>query len=307
MTKVLVVMGGISSEREISIMSGEGVASVLQEAGMTVIPYHLTSDMNDFIATLKREKPDIVFNALHGMYGEDGCIQGVLEMLQIPYTHSGVLASAMGMNKDMTRRVVRTSGIPVAEGFIVQKNEFESGRELPMPYVIKPNDDGSSFGVYIVRSLDDRQEALSHWSEKQEMLTEAYIPGRELSVAVLDGEAMGIVELVPKTGYYDFHNKYTAGCTEHIVPAALSDEVTQKLKYYAEQVHQILGCRGVTRSDFRLDDVTDPAHPKIVFLEINTNPGMTQLSLVPEIARVCCNLSYQDLVVHLVSEARCGK
>lgn len=307
MTKVLVVMGGVSSEREISILSGNSVVAALQEAGMTVIPYPLTADITDFVAVLEREKPDVVFNALHGKYGEDGCIQGLLNMMKVPYTHSGVLASAVGMDKEMTRRVVRAIGIPVADGFIVEKDEFERGRELAMPYVVKPNDDGSSFGVYIVRNEEDRKEALSHWPEGRSMLTESYIAGRELSVAVLNGKAMGIVELVPKTGYYDFHNKYTAGCTTHIVPPVLLEEVANTLKSYAEQAHQALGCRGTTRSDFRLDDVTDPAYPKIVFLEINTNPGMTPLSLVPEIARICCGLSYQELVVRLVMEATCEK
>ena len=307
MTKVLVVMGGLSSERDISVMSGDGVATALREAGMDVIPYHLTTDIGGFVAVLTREKPDVVFNALHGRYGEDGCIQGLLEMMRIPYTHSGVLASAIGMDKAMTRRIARTMGIPVADGFVVSRSDFEAGHELPMPYVLKPNDDGSSFGVSIVRTTADREAALAVWPADKMMLTEAYIPGRELSVAVLGGQAIGIVEVIPKTGYYDFHNKYTAGCTEHIIPAAIPESVAVEARDYAERIHRVLGCRGTTRSDFRLDDVTDPNRPRLVFLEINTNPGMTPLSLVPDIARVCCGLSYRDVVVRLVSEAQCGK
>lgn len=302
MKKVLVVMGGISSEREISILSGTNVSRALRNAGYQVVVHDLTDNMAAFIRILDVEKPDVVFNALHGKYGEDGCIQGFLDMMKIPYTHSGVLASSIGMNKDMTRRLVQNAGICVAVGGLVNRSEFLA-KEPQMPYVIKPNDAGSSVGVFLVHNKEEREEALSRWPDTQELLVEAYIPGRELSVAVLDGQGLGVVEIIPKTGYYDFTNKYTNGAATHVIPAAIDPGLYQKAMIQAETVHRLLGCRGVSRSDFRLDETG--IEPRLVFLEINTNPGMTALSLVPEIARNCRQMEYEQLVAHLVEEAVC--
>lgn len=307
MKKVMVVMGGLSSERSISLISGSGVAEALKATGYDVITYDLTADIKDFVDTLYQEKPDVVFNALHGRYGEDGCIQGILNLMGIPYTHSGVMASSIGMNKEMTRRIVREAGIAVAEGRIVSVADIWENRDLPMPYVLKPNDEGSSLGVSIIRTSADKENFLKTASPDKKMLMEAYIPGRELSVVILDDEAIGVVEIIPQKGYYDFNNKYTAGAAEHVIPAQLPKDVYDLAMAEALKAHRVLMCNGTSRSDFRLDDETEPEHPRLVFLEINTNPGMTQLSLVPEVIRVCRGLSYQDLVARLVEEASCGK
>lgn len=298
MKKVLVLMGGISSEREISLLSGTNVANALTSVGYHVITHDLTTDINALIMLLQTEKPDVVFNALHGKYGEDGCIQGLLNMLKIPYTHSGVLASSVGMNKEMTRQIVSKNGVSVPDGKLITKADFLAHEPIK-PYVIKPNDEGSSVGVFIVLSDEDKENALLHWHDNKQMLVEDYVAGQELSVAVLDGKALGVVEIVPKTGYYDFQNKYTDGATTHIIPAPIAPALYQEALKQSEQAHLAIGCRGVSRSDFRLDGTN------LRFLEINTNPGMTKLSLVPEIARTCANLTYEQLVSHLVEEASC--
>lgn len=298
MKKVLVLMGGISSEREISLLSGTNVANALTSVGYHVITHDLTTDINALIMLLQTEKPDVVFNALHGKYGEDGCIQGLLNMLKIPYTHSGVLASSVGMNKEMTRQIVSKKGVSVPDGKLITKADFLAHEPIK-PYVVKPNDEGSSVGVFIVMSDEDKENALLHWHDNKQMLVEDYVAGQELSVAVLDGKALGVVEIVPKTGYYDFQNKYTDGATTHIIPAPIAPALYQEALKQSEQAHLAIGCRGVSRSDFRLDGTN------LRFLEINTNPGMTKLSLVPEIARTCADLTYEQLVSHLVEEASC--
>lgn len=298
MKKVLVLMGGMSSEREISLLSGTNVANALTSVGYHVVIHDLTADIDSLIKTINSERPDVVFNALHGKYGEDGCIQGLLNMLKIPYTHSGVLASSVGMDKEMTRQIVSKNGVSVPKGQLMTKAEFLKQSPIK-PYVIKPNDEGSSVGVFIVLSDEDKENALLHWHDNRKMLVEDYIAGRELSVAVLDGKALGVVEIVPKTGYYDFQNKYTDGATTHIIPAPIAPALYQNALTQAELAHKALGCRGVSRSDFRLDETN------LRFLEINTNPGMTKLSLVPEIAKTCANMTYEQLVSHLVEEASC--
>ena len=291
MKKVMVLMGGMSSERDISLMSGQGVIQALNRVGYDVIPYDLTGDIEAWTERLTCERPDVVFNALHGKYGEDGCVQGVLNLMHIPYTHSGILASAIGMDKAATRRVAESLGVPVPQGGLMTRATFTAGMEPIRPYVIKPNDEGSSAGVFIIRTDADRTAALAAWPADKMRLVEAYVPGRELSAAVLDGQGVGVVEIIPKTGYYNYANKYTAGAADHIIPAAIPPALYQETLKAAEIIHRGLGCRGVSRSDFRLDDQTDPAHPRLVFLEINTNPGMTELSLVPELARACLPLS----------------
>ena len=304
MKKVLVVMGGISSERNVSLNGGKAVAEALKKSGYTVITHDLTEDTGALIQILQREKPDVVFNALHGRGGEDGWLPGLLNLMRIPYTHSGVLASGIGMNKNMARQLAQSVGIRIPKGALMTKEAFLAG-EPERPYVVKPNDNGSSVGVFIVGSDADKEAALAAWPDHQANMVERYVPGRELSVAVWDGQAVGIVEIVPKTGYYDFKNKYTANAADHLIPAPVSDAVARQAKEWAEKFHNVLGCRGITRTDFRLNTVADPKNPRLFFLEINTHPGMTALSLFPEIARICQGVTYEQLVSRMVEEAAC--
>ncbi len=298
--KVVVVMGGMSSERAISLQSGAGVIRALKAAGYPVAGVDLTGDIAAFVRALRREKPAVVFNALHGKYGEDGCIQGLLNMMRIPYTHSGVLASAEGMDKEVAKRIVAAVGVPVARGAVMERKEAAA---FPLPLVAKPNDEGSSVGVHIIRTAAEKRELLRQWPAGRALMVEAYIPGRELSVAVLDGKPLGVIEIVPQDGFYDFKNKYSAGGARHVYPAPIPKKIYDDAMRCAASAHRALRCRGVTRSDFRLDD-TSARKPRLVFLEINTNPGMTPLSLVPEIA-AHNGLSYRRLVERLVKGAAC--
>ena len=291
--KVMVLMGGISSEREISLSSGKGVEKALKNLGYTTKAVVVGEDLSKLVTDLKRFQPDVVFNALHGKGGEDGEIQGLLNWMKIPYTHSGVLASSVGMNKEMTRKVAQQIKVPVAKGGLKTKPEF---LKMKLPLVVKPNDEGSSIGVSLILKESDRKKV--KWPTDKKLLVEEYITGRELSVAVLDGKALGTLELKPKKGWYDFKNKYQAGAVQHLIPAPVSTSIEKRLCQYAEKMHIALGCRGVTRSDFRLDK------NRIVFLEINTNPGMTPTSLVPDMAKLK-NLSYEELVEKLVRGAKC--
>ena len=291
--KVAVLMGGISSERDISFSSGKGVMKALQKMGYKTKAIDVTEDLGTLIKQLKTFKPDVVFNALHGKGGEDGCIQGLLNWLKIPYTHSGVLASSVGMDKQMTRQMACQAKVPVAKGGLKTKTEF---LKMPLPLVVKPNDEGSSIGVLLVLKESDRKKV--KWPKGKKLLVEEYIPGRELSVAVLDGKALGTLELIPKKGWYDFKNKYQSGAVKHLIPAPVSPAIQKKLCQYAEKIHNALGARGVTRSDFRLDN------NRIVFLEINTSPGMTPTSLVPDMARLK-HLKYEDVIECLIQGARC--
>lgn len=300
--KVVVVMGGLSSEREISFQSGKGVAQALKQKGYTVLEIDLTNNIASFVQQLNTFKPDVVFNALHGRYGEDGCIQGMLNLMQIPYTHSGVQASAIGMDKNKTRQLAESLHIPVAKGGLKSKQDLQN--QMPdLPYVVKPNDDGSSFGVQIIRTPQEHEQLLKDWPDVEYQLVEEYITGRELSFAILNNQYLGSVELVPESGFYDFENKYTAGKTQHLIPAPLPKEQEELAAQYSLQIHQALGCRGTTRCDFRYDD-TNPSQPKLVFLEINTNPGMTPFSLVPDIAK-SKKIAYDELVDKIVREAQC--
>lgn len=300
--KVAVVMGGLSSEREISFQSGKGVAQALKQKGYTVLEIDLTNNIASFVQQLNTFKPDVVFNALHGRYGEDGCIQGMLNLMQIPYTHSGVQASAIGMDKNKTRQLAESLNIPVAKGGLKSKQDLQN--QMPdLPYVVKPNDDGSSFGVQIIRTPQEHEQLLKDWPDVEYQLVEEYIAGRELSFAILNNQYLGSVELVPESGFYDFENKYTAGKTQHLIPAPLPKEQEELAAQYSLQIHQALGCRGTTRCDFRYDD-TNPTQPKLVFLEINTNPGMTPFSLVPDIAK-SKKIAYDELVDKIVREAQC--
>lgn len=294
--KVAVLMGGISSEREISLASGQGVMNAVQKLGYQAKSIDVSDNLYQWIKKLTDFEADVVFNALHGRFGEDGSVQGILNALKIPYTHSGVEASAIGMDKEMTRKLAAQAGVLVAKGGLKTAEEF---KKMALPLVVKPNNEGSSCGVQIILTDADKKKALTDWPKGQTLLVEKYIAGRELSVAVLDGKALGSIELSPKKGWYDYQNKYAVGAVEHLIPAPVTKSQRQKMYAYAEKMHKILGCRGVTRSDFRLSP-----SGQVYFLEINTNPGMTPTSLVPDMAR-SKHLSYEDLVDRLIQEARC--
>lgn len=256
-------------------------------------------DFREFIGVLEKEKPDVVFNALHGNYGEDGTIQGFLDLMQIPYTHSGLSASAAGMRKDITREVAKSIGIKTAPAQIMSYRAFKAAAEtLARPFVVKPVSDGSSVGVFIVTDAADLKNVVYH-DDDILLLAEKYIPGRELTVMVLEDKAYTVTELRPKAGFYDYKAKYTDGMTEHLLPAPVSDETAEICKDYAVKIHRALGCNTVSRSDFRYNP-----EDGVVLLEINTNPGLTPLSLVPEQAKYA-GISYKELCVKLVEGAKC--
>jgi len=306
MTKkhVAVLMGGFSSERPVSISSGNACADALEVEGYRVTRVDVGRDVGAVLAELK---PDVAFNALHGPYGEDGLIQGVLEYLEIPYTHSGVLASALAMNKEQAKRVARAAGIPVAESRVV--NRFDIRGEHPMvpPYVVKPVAEGSSFGVVIVREDQSHPPQIvssPEWNYGEAVMVERYVHGRELTCAVMGDVALGVCEIIP-TGhaFYDYDSKYVPGGSKHETPAKISPNIYQKIQTLALKAHQAIGCRGVSRSDFRYDD-RHSENGEIVWLEVNTQPGMTPTSLVPEIAAHAGH-SFGDLLSWMVEDASC--
>ncbi|GBQ10976.1 D-alanine--D-alanine ligase [Swaminathania salitolerans] len=299
---VAVLQGGTSSERSVSLRSGAGVAAALHEAGHRVTTVDAGADLIATIEALRAAAPDVVFNALHGPLGEDGAIQGVLEWLGLPYTHSSVRASALAMDKDASRRVFAAAGLPVAEGRVVTMEALAEADPLPPPYVVKPVAEGSSFGVEIVREGDNRRADIARrWAYGREALVEAFIPGRELTVAVLGDRALTVTDIVaasPTGDFYDFDAKYAPGCSVHHLPAALPPEIFEQALRHAEAAHRALGCSGATRSDFRFDEDTS----RLVLLEVNTQPGMTPTSLLPEQA-AHCGISYPDLCDWIVREA----
>lgn len=298
--KILVLSGGFSAEREVSAVSGKGVAQALRECGYDVVEHDLTSAYK-LLEALQAEKPDAVFNALHGNWGEDGEIQGFLDMLQIPYTHSGLAASFLGMNKLLTKEICRLNGIKTADYQTLTYGEFKKrGTFMDFPYVLKPQSDGSSVGVFIVKNKKD-ESVVCYDDDACELLAEKYIAGKEITVAVIDGKACGVTELRPQTGFYDYNAKYSNGATMHILPAEIDERAAKTAMEYAEKIHRLLGCNTVSRSDFRYNDKDG-----VVFLEINTNPGMTPLSLVPEQAEYV-GISYQELCKKLVENAACRK
>lgn len=298
MKKVMVLKGGFSAEREVSLVSGAGVEQALRQKGYDVAGFDL-KDSGALIDVLRREKPDVVFNALHGNWGEDGAVQAFLDMMQIPYTHSGMKASLLGMDKELSRQAAAENGVRVAEAERLRYGDYKSrGTKIPYPYVLKPVCDGSSVGVFIVRNDADRQ-AVSYERDDAELLCEKYIAGKELTVMVWKGRAYAVTELRPEVAFYDYKAKYTEGMTRHILPAEIPEEAAATARCYAETVHRALGCRMVSRSDFRYN-----AEDGVVFLEINTNPGLTPLSLVPEQARFA-GISYEDLCAELVENAQC--
>lgn len=275
---VAVLMGGISSEREVSLVSGRACADALERLGARVSRIDAGRDLAE---VLSRLKPDVCFNALHGAWGEDGRVQGLLETLQIPYTHSGVLASALAMDKAKSKAVIAAAGVPVPGGGLFNRFEVARDHVIAPPYVVKPNAEGSSVGVFIVRERANRppQEVVDpSWTFGEEVMVEPFVAGKELAVAVMDGKALTVTEIVPKTGFYDYEAKYGEGGSEHVLPAKMPQQVFEKCLQYSERAHAALGCRGVTRSDLRYDDVNDI----LVLLEVNTQPGMTPTSLAPE-------------------------
>ncbi|MFT9446553.1 D-alanine--D-alanine ligase [Gluconobacter japonicus] len=299
--KVAVLYGGTSSERPVSLVSGEAAISALREKGHDVTPVDVGPDLAVTIQALRAVAPDVVFNALHGPKGEDGAIQGVLEWLGMPYTHSGIRASAVAMDKGATRILLAAAGLPVAEGRVVTVAELAEADPLPVPYVIKPVAEGSSVGVEIIRAGDNRRAEIARtWRFGKEALAESFIPGRELTAGVMGDRALAVTDILPAetAAFYDFEAKYKAGGSRHVVPADLPADVTERALDYALRAHQTLGCTGASRTDFRYDDETDT----LIILEVNTQPGMTPTSLLPEQAAYC-GISYPDLCDWMVQEA----
>ena len=296
---VAVLMGGWSSERPVSLNTGEGCARALEGVGYRVTRVEVNRDVAEVLAKLK---PDVAFNALHGRYGEDGTIQGVLEILGIPYTHSGVLASSLAIRKDKAKMVVAAAGVPVAKGVTVSRFEAAKRHALPPPYVIKPIDEGSSVGVVIVkkgREHPPQEIARPDWPCGETMLAETFIAGRELTCAVMDGKSLGVTEIRAATGeFYDYDAKYAKGGSIHICPAQILPNLYRQIEECALTAHQAIGCRGVSRSDFRYDDESDT----LVWLEVNTQPGMTETSLVPELA-AHAGMNFGELVQWIVEDA----
>lgn len=294
---VLVLMGGWSREREVSLLSGKAVCDALETKGYDIVPFDPPHDLDIITKTLSDKKPDIIFNALHGVGGEDGVIQAVLELSDIPYTHSGVTASALAMDKQLTKKIVGQAGIPIAQDKIVSKIDLEKGHPLPLPYVIKPVADGSSVGIFIIHNDEDLKKALLK-IKNSPMMAEQFIDGQELTVTVLDTknnpQALCVTELKPKTGFYDYKAKYTDGMTTHILAPSLPEGITEKLLYYAVLAHKSLHCEMLSRSDFRYNQKDG-----LIFLETNTQPGMTALSLVPEQAKHC-GIEFSDLIEDFV-------
>lgn len=299
---IVVLMGGWSAERPVSLMSGAGVADALERNGHRVTRIDMDRDL---AARLVEVKPDLVFNALHGSPGEDGTVQGMLDLMGIAYTHSGLATSVIAIDKVLTKQALVPHGIPMPGGRIVKSEELFAADPLPRPYVLKPVNEGSSVGVAIVTDTSNHgqpiaRDASGPWAEFEELLAEPYIRGRELTTAVLGNRALGVTELKPKNGWYDFDAKYTDGLTEHVCPAQIPDEIAEACKSLALEAHRILGCRGASRSDFRWDD--ERGVDGLFLLEVNTQPGMTPLSLVPEQGRHV-GMDYDTLVQAIVDEA----
>ncbi len=305
MKHVAVLMGGWSSERPVSLSSGNECAKALEAAGYRVTRVDVQRDVAEVLARLK---PDVAFNALHGPYGEDGCIQGVLEVLGIPYTHSGVLGSALSMNKARAKDVMKAADIPVAEGLLADRFEAARAHVMEPPYVVKPIAEGSSFGVLIVPvgALHPPQELFSdEWTFGDEVMVERYVGGKELTCGVLGDRALDVIEVVTEDRWYDYDAKYSQGRSIHVLPARISSFVYQNVQMLALRAHRALGCRGVSRADFRFDEQPDGSGP-LVCLEVNTQPGMTPTSLVPDMA-AHIGMSFEALVSWMVEDASCSR
>jgi D-alanine-D-alanine ligase len=304
MTRVAVLYGGVSAEREVSLNSGKQCAAALYERGYDVTLIDVGRDVGRLVADMT-PPPDVVFNALHGRFGEDGKVQGILDLMAIPYTHSGVLASALAMDKAMAKTAFAAAGIPVGEGLVVTREAMLAGTEpMPRPYVVKPVAEGSSVGVHIVQAGDNEAPFDAEaWAFGEQVMVERFVPGRELTVTVMGDRALAVTEIRTKQGFYDYTNKYTGGKSEHLLPAPIPDDVTARCLEYARRAHEALGCRGVSRADFRFDDTGD-GPGELIMLEVNTQPGMTELSLVPEQAQHV-GIDFGELVEWLVQEAAC--
>lgn len=300
---IAVLMGGLSAEREVSLVSGKAVSDALSKMGYKVT---MVDVKRDIAKRLQKLNPDIAFNALHGTYGEDGCIQGVLEFLQIPYTHSGVLSSAIAMNKPFAKYVFESAGIRCATGKVftgLALKKLKNKHPIALPYVVKPTNNGSSVGVQIFLKGANKSVDAALLEDGQEYLVETFIPGKELSIAVLAGKALAVIEIRPKAGFYDYKNKYTSGKTEYILPAEIPLAIKKAAMKMAEDAHNVLGCRGVTRSDIRYDDSKKGA-AGLYLLEVNTHPGMTPLSLTPKMAAYA-GIDFSNLLEKLLKDARC--
>ncbi|MBV1706428.1 MAG: D-alanine--D-alanine ligase [Hyphomicrobiales bacterium] len=299
---VAVLMGGPSAEREVSLRSGAACAAALEGAGFKVTRIDAARDLATVLGDLR---PDVVFNALHGRWGEDGAVQGVLETLQIPYTHSGILASALAMQKDRAKDVMKAAGIPVAHGVTVSRHEAAKRHILPPPYVIKPVAEGSSVGVFIVKADQahpPQELTRADWPLSDTMLVETFVAGRELTCAVMGDRALDVIEIkAAGDNWYDYDAKYSPGGSFHILPADLKPNIYQKIQELALRAHTALGCRGVSRADFRYDD-TPGGTGALIVMEVNTQPGMTETSLVPELA-AHAGLSLGELVTWMVEDA----
>ncbi len=301
-THVAVLMGGWSNEREVSLMSGNGVADALEKSGYRVTRVDMDRNVAQVLSELR---PEIVFNALHGVPGEDGSVQGMLDLMQIPYTHSGMATSVIAIDKELTKQQLVPRGIPMPEGKIVKSQSLYVKDPLPRPFVLKPVNEGSSVGVAIVTEEGNYGNPISAasegpWQEFDSLLAEPYIKGRELTVAVVGGKGLCVTELRPKSGFYDFDAKYTDGMTDHICPADIPSDIEASMMDLALRCHHYLGCEGPSRTDFRWDD--EQGADGIFVLETNTQPGMTPLSLVPEQARHA-GINYEQLVDMIVQEA----
>ena len=302
MIHVAVLMGGWSNERPVSLMSGNGVADALEKVGYKVSRVDMDRNVAQVLAGLR---PDVVFNALHGVPGEDGSVQGMLDLMDIKYTHSGMVTSVIAIDKELTKQRLVPAGIPMPKGTIVESESLYVADPLPRPYVLKPVNEGSSVGVAIVKADGNygnpiSRDAVGPWQEFDTLLAEPFIKGRELTVAVLGGKPLCVTELKPKSGFYDFDAKYTDGLTEHVCPAEIPKDIEDYMMDLAQRAHELLGCKGASRTDFRWDD--ELGRDGVFVLETNTQPGMTPLSLVPEQAKQM-GISYEQLVDILVKEA----
>jgi D-alanine-D-alanine ligase len=302
--KIAVLLGGRSAEREVSLVSGRACAEALRAEGFDAVEIDAK---NDVARDLAEASPGAVFNALHGRWGEDGCVQGLLELLRIPYTHSGVLASALAMHKEHAKDVFRAAGLPVATSIVVERREASLRHAMEPPYVVKPVNEGSSVGVFIIRKGDNRppgELGSESWSLGEMVMVEEFVPGRELTVAVMGERALGVTEIVPRTAFYDYEAKYAPGGSDHVLPARIPERFAEEAKDIAIRAHKALGCRGVSRADFRFDDTAN--QKRLILLEVNTQPGMTPTSLVPEQARHI-GMDFRALVRWIAEDASCDR
>lgn len=299
-SRVAVLLGGWSAEREVSLVTGAECAKGLRDAGYDVVEIDAGRDL---AAQIVAAKPDVVFNALHGRWGEDGCVQGILEVLGIPYTHSGVLASSLAMDKERAKGVFAAAGVPVMESRLVTRAEVEAGHPMDPPYVVKPYNEGSSVGIYIVQDGANGPAKLDGHAPET-LMVEKYAPGREMTVSVMGDRALSVTDIVSSSGWYDYDAKYKAGGSHHVVPADIPVEIFDACMRLAVECHDALGCRGVSRTDFRWDDTR--GLDGLIVLETNTQPGMTPTSLVPEQA-AHCGISFADLCAWMVEDASCER